>query len=123
DLVAGGLQLQAPREPGATLAALPALELNGCLFLPAIGTAAPVGLLSAILAFGGHGSESALCGLRARASRAARGPRALSAMTTRRHDVPMPQGALRPRSAGAANAALAGAAEPGRRWLRRSGDT
>ena len=55
DLVAGGFELLAPHEAGAALAALPALQLNGRLFVPAIGTAAPIGFLSTILAFGSHG--------------------------------------------------------------------
>jgi len=55
DLVAGGFQLQATSQPGAPLAALAPLELNGRLLLAAIGTAAPLGLVSAILALRGHG--------------------------------------------------------------------
>src|SRR3989442_3462361 len=55
DLVAGGLQVKPPLEPGAALAVLPALHLNRRLLVPAIGTAAPLGFRSAILALGGHG--------------------------------------------------------------------
>jgi hypothetical protein len=38
------------------------------VFVPALATAASIGSASAILAFGGHGSESAACRRGARAS-------------------------------------------------------
>lgn len=55
DLVGGGFQLEPPRERGAAPFALPMLDFDGYLFGPAIGTAAPIRFLSAILALGGHG--------------------------------------------------------------------
>ena len=55
DLVGGGFQLESPRERGAAPFALPKLDFDGCLFGPAIGTAAPIRFLSAILALGSHG--------------------------------------------------------------------
>jgi len=55
DLVGGGFQLEPPRERGAAPFALPKLDFDGCLFGPAIGTAAPIRFLSAILALSSHG--------------------------------------------------------------------
>ena len=55
DLVGGGFQLESPRERGTAPFALPKLDFDGCLFGPAIGTAAPIRLLAAILALGSHG--------------------------------------------------------------------
>ena len=54
DLVGGGFQLEPTGERGATPFALPALDLDGTLLVPAIGAAAPIRFLSAILALGGH---------------------------------------------------------------------
>ena len=55
DLVGGGFQVEPPRERGAAPFAFPKLDFDGCLFGPAIGGAAPIRFLSAILAFSSHG--------------------------------------------------------------------
>ena len=55
DLVGGGFQLEPPGERGAAPFALPTLALDGHLFGPAIGTAAPIRVLAAIFGFGSHG--------------------------------------------------------------------
>src|SRR5881392_250687 len=55
DLVAGALQFEAPRQPGAAVALLAALHLDRYLLGPAFGATAWIGLLAAILAFPGHG--------------------------------------------------------------------
>jgi len=55
DLVGGGFQLESPRERGAAPFALPTLDLDGTLLVSAIGAAAPIRFLSAVLALGSHG--------------------------------------------------------------------
>ena len=55
DLVGGGFQLEPPRDRGAAPFALPLLDFDGHVFGPALGTAAPIRFLSAILALGSHG--------------------------------------------------------------------
>src|SRR2546421_2554449 len=55
NLVAGGLQFETPREAGAAVALLAALDLDRDLFGPAFGATASIGLLAAVLSVAGPG--------------------------------------------------------------------